>query len=43
MKWAHKLALTVHGFDTSGISKNDNSPKVLVGHGVRKCGIEITG
>ena len=29
------------GFDTSGTSKNDNSPKDLVGHGVRKCGAEI--
>ena len=29
------------GFDTSGTSKNDNSPKVLVGHGVKKYGIEI--
>ena len=28
-------------FDTSGTSKNDNSPKVLVGHGVKKYGIEI--
>ena len=27
-------------FDTSGTSKNDNSPKVLVGHGVKKYGIE---
>ena len=23
-------------FDTSGTSKNDNFPKVLVGHGVKK-------
>ena len=23
-------------FDASGTSKNDNSPKVLVGHGVKK-------
>ena len=28
-------------FDTSGTSKNDNSPKVLVGHGLKKYGIEI--
>ena len=28
-------------FDASGTSKNDNSPKVLVGHGVKKCSIEI--
>ena len=28
-------------FDTSGTSKNDNFPKVLVGHGVKKYGIEI--
>ena len=28
-------------FDASGTSKNDNSPKVLVGHGVKKYGIEI--
>ena len=28
-------------FDNSGTSKNDNSPKVLVGHGVKKYGIEI--
>ena len=28
-------------FDTSGTSKNDNSPKVLVGHEVKKYGIEI--
>ena len=28
-------------FDTSGTSKNDNFPKVLVGHGVKKYGIKI--
>ena len=28
-------------FDTSGTSKNDNSPKVLVGHGVKKYDIKI--
>ena len=28
-------------FDTSGTSKNDNLLKVLVGHGVKKYGIEI--
>ena len=28
-------------FDTSGTSKNDNFPKVLVGHGVKKFSIEI--
>ena len=28
-------------FDTSGTSKNDNSPKVLVGHGLKKYRIEI--
>ena len=28
-------------FDTSGTSKNDNFPKVLVGHGVKKYSIEI--
>ena len=28
-------------FDASGTSKNDNSPKVLVGHGVKKYGIKI--
>ena len=27
-------------FDTSGTSKNDNLLKVLVGHGVKKYGIE---
>ena len=28
-------------FDTSGTSENDNFPKVLVGHWVKKYGIEI--
>ena len=28
-------------FDASGTSKNDNLLKVLVGHGVKKYGIEI--
>ena len=28
-------------FDISGTSKNDNFPKVLVGYGVKKYGIEI--
>ena len=28
-------------FDTSGTSKNDTPLKVLVGHGVKKYGIEI--
>ena len=28
-------------FDTSGTSKNDNFPKVLVDHGVKKYGIKI--
>ena len=37
-----KINCTCMGrFDTSGTSKNDNSPKLLVGHGVKKYGIKI--
>ena len=37
-----KINCTCMGrFDTSGTSKNDNFPKVLVGHGVKKYGIKI--